>query len=548
MKLSDYICYLLREIGIERVFMICGGYAMHLNDSVNNYFKNITYQYHEQVAGYSALGYGKMNFKPALLCITSGNASVNCLSSVVSAYQDNIPMIIVSGQVQSIITTKNNRGFRHLGGAEVNITKIVKSITKNSIEINNIYDALKIKSIIDSAIEGRKGPVWISIPVDLQSLEISNMERILIKPKTEEYNDEIDLFLENYSKPLILAGNGIRNADCIYEFRNFVKKYRIPVVTSFMAVDIYPSNDQYFAGRVGINGELSGNISLDKCDLLIVFGCRLAYGLVGYKPEDFAKNAFIIMVDIEEEYNKNYLYDKINMIYNYDLKKFIENVKLNDYIVNEDWLHECFDRKQKFFSISPDNYKNGNKINPHHLIEKIDEIFDDKAVFVAASGTSVVHLYHKLNIYGERRFINNSQGDMGCEIPMTIGAYLYDKTKTYVCILGDGSFQLNSSELQNIKFNKIKIIIFVINNNGFGAIKITQRKFFGSECGTCEETGLSFPNIKKICDSYDIDYLLLEKPMDLIGLKEKIDKFEKPLVIEVVTELQERFVGSREEV
>jgi len=514
MKLSDYIVNFFYNNGIDTVMSITGGFAMHLNNSFGNHGKyNIYYNHHEQACGYSAIGYSKITNKPSIVCITSGIASLNAGTTCLTAYQDSVPILYISGQVSSELIKNKNLELRSYGFADSNIIEIVKPITKYQCEIYEIENLQNIlNNIIINLTSGRLGPVWLSIPLDIQGKTINEEllnsyynNKIIKTINNNIYNfNLIYEYLLNSKRPLIIGGNGIKLSNCINKFKNFINKYKIPVVVSMLGTDIIETDNILYSGRIGIYGNRHGNFTLQNCDLILSLGCRMSQAIIGYNNNWFARDAKIIYLDIDEnELNKNNI--------KYDLKL---KINLNDFfdyydfniIDYSEWINKCNHWKTKWINEQP-LYKE-NIINPYNILYELFKILPENKNIISSTGSIITNLWHIIKIKTNDNFIISSQGDMGFEIPASIGAYIGNNNLTIV-ILGEGSFQLNIQELQTIVHHNFPIKILLFNNNTYGAIQITQNNFFKNNFGIDKDSGISFPNTEKICYAYNIKYLCI---------------------------------------
>jgi acetolactate synthase I/II/III large subunit len=407
MKVSDYITTILYNNGLTNLFTITGGFAMHLNNSFGILEREkkdfeILYQHHEQACGYSAVGYSKITSKPSIVCTTAGSAATNAISPCVDAYQDSVPVLFISGQVKAEETTTylkktKNINLRHYSGAEVDIISIVKPITKYAIELTDKND---IKTIMDRILyeltSGRPGPVWLSVPSDIQGQLIDENKLIsnFIKPELN-INYEYDKLLvlselfKKCNRPMIVMGNGIRLSKTVDQFRNFVNKYKIPCAATFFGADLLENSNDMYIGRVGLVGERAGNFAIQNCDLLISLGTRMAQGLVGYNSQWFAREAKIVYLDIDEEELKkdNLNYElKIKM----DLVEFFKNIKLNKKENNKDyafWINKCKHWKNKWFGDIPKDIDDKNGISPYYFLDKFCKQAPENKVILTASGS-----------------------------------------------------------------------------------------------------------------------------------------------------------------
>jgi acetolactate synthase-1/2/3 large subunit len=315
-KVSDFIVNFFSQRGIDTLFTITGGFAMHLNDSFGNNEKyNIYYQHHEQACGYSAIGYSKTNAKPVIVCTTAGCAATNAISPCVVAHQDSLPILFISGQVKSTesirkINTEKMQ-LRHYAGADCDIISMVSPITKYAAEILHVNELIPIlKEAFYNLSNGRLGPVWLSIPIDIQGMLIDiNETDYLINERVSYFKstdfsllDNLNELLKTSKRPLIVAGNGIKLANAGDKLNEFIKKYQIPVVVTMLSTDLIETSNPLYSGKIGLIGDRHGNFTLQNCDLLISLGCRMAQGLIGYRSDWFAREAKIVYIDNDVYY------------------------------------------------------------------------------------------------------------------------------------------------------------------------------------------------------------------------------------------------------
>jgi len=563
-KVSDFITNFLIKNGLDTLFTITGGFAMHLNDSFGkNPDFDIYYQHHEQACGYAATGFTKTNSKPSIVCTTAGCAATNTISPCLVAHQDSLPVLFISGQVKSneSIRAMNTEQMklRHYAGADCDIISMVTPITKYAYEITKIEEVRPVLiEAIKNLINGRPGPVWLSIAVDIQGflmdddimpITIPVIEKDIIgqTPNFENLEEVRKLLLKS-ERPMIIAGNGIKLGHCNEKFNQFLKKYKIPVGVTFHGTDLIESNNELYVGKIGLIGDRAGNFAMQNCDLLISLGCRMAQGIIGYRSDWFAREAKIVYIDNDENElaKTNTHYDlKINM----DLNLFFDNYDnnndeiqdantINDYSL---WVKKCNHWKNKWQFETPSDLSDENGINPYHLLK----IFFDKApenkVILCSSGSIITNVWHMVNVKKGDKFIISSQGDMGFELPASIGSQIAEPGKMVVPIFGEGSFQLNIQELQTIVQYKLPIKILLFNNGAYGAIEITQKNFFKAKFGVDYSSGLSFPNSEKIANAYGIKYLSVSKNENI---EESIQDFlsysQGPIILEIFCCIQGR--------
>lgn len=549
-KVSDYIVNFFNKNNINTVFTITGGFAMHLNDSFgNNKNYEIYYQHHEQACGYSGIGYSKTSSNPVIVCTTAGCAATNTISPCLVAYQDSLPILFISGQSKSIEVTRylnnENMTLRHYAGQDCDIISIVKPITKYAHEVTNIEEIPNILyNCVYNLINGRPGPVWLSIPVDIQGYFMEEVEIPIIKkdilniiPSEIELKSVYDLLQES-NRPVILAGNGIKLGNCSQKFKDFIKKYKIPVVVSFHGTELIEYDNELFCGKVGLIGDRCGNFTLQNSDLLISFGCRMSQGIVGYNTTTFAREAKIIYIDNDqnelEKKNLNYTI-KINM----DLNLFFDNFNYQAKSFTQ-WINTCKNWREKWLFELPKDLSDDNGINPYYALNIFYNIAPSNKITICSSGSIVTNIWHTVKIKENDNFIISSQGDMGFELTAAIGSAIAEKEKLIILIFGEGSFQLNIQELQTIIHNKLPIKILIFNNNSYGANFITQNLYFKSLYGTNKDSGLSFPDTKKISDAYGIRYISIKKNNELTDMFKEFLNEKETIICEVFCKIQQR--------
>ena len=549
-KVSDYIVEYFNKNGIDTLFTITGGFAMHLNDSFGKHENySIYYQHHEQACGYSAIGYSKTNSRPVIVCTTAGCAATNTISPCLVAHQDSLPILFISGQVKAneCIRTTNTTTMklRHYAGADSDIISMVTPITKYAQEITKIENVKEILiEAFKNLINGRPGPVWLSIPVDIQGMLIDNIDiPIIQKDILNAAVSTMDLELihnelKNSKRPLIIAGNGIKLGSCNEKFSLFLKKYNIPVVVTFHGTDLIETDNPLYCGKIGLIGDRAGNFALQNCDLLISFGCRMSQGIIGYRSDWFAREAKIIYIDNDsnelEKTNINYHF-KINMNLNLFFDNF--NFETNDYSL---WIDKCVHWKNKWLFETPKS-NDENIINPYHSLKEFFTVAPSNKITIVSSGSIITNAWHMTNIKEGDKFLISSQGDMGFELPASIGAQIAEPKKMVIPILGEGSFQLNIQELQTIVQYKLPIKILLFNNGAYGAIEITQTNFFKNKFGVDESSGLSFPDSSKIAAAYGIKYLVARKNGDIESVLNNFINCSEAVILEIFCCIQGRY-------
>lgn len=550
-KLSDYIAKRLKEFyNVEHFFMVSGGGAMHLNDSLGKYIP-YTANHHEQACAIAAEGYARVNQKLAVVNVTTGPGGLNCLNGVFGQWTDSVPVLYISGQVKkrTMLTSFPEISMRQLGDQEVDIISIVKPLTKYAVTVEEPND---IKYHIDKAIyeatNGRFGPVWINVPIDIQASIIDENElKEFIKPQKETYDinlEDIINKLNNAKRPLIVAGHGIRLSNQINNFCKLVESFKIPIVSTFNGMDILETNNPYYMGRIGTIGQRAGNFALQNADLILCLGTRNNIRQVSYNWENFAKNAYKIVVDIDKnELEKPLVIPDLKI--NADLYDFIPSI-IGKYTHNSsEWLTFCQNLKEKYsFENHPEFEQKENIINPYYFTHTLSKCMRENDIFIMTNGSACVCPFQNAVIKKGQRFILNSgNASMGYGLPAAIGACYQAKNRNVICLEGDGSIMMNIQELQTIVHNNLPIKLFVIKNSGYSSIRQTQRNFFdGRMTGSGYDSGVSVPDFVKVGEAFGIKSIRIENPLTMEEDIKKVLKAEGPILCDVMVEKEYAFL------
>ena len=558
-RVADYIADFLANNGITDVFTITGGGAMHLNDALGHHPKlHCTYNHHEQACAVAAEGYARYSRNIAAVCVTSGPGGTNAITGVMGGWLDSIPMFVLSGQVKFATTIRSTRvPLRQLGDQEFNIVDTVKTMTKYAVMIENAEDiAYILEKALFLATHGRPGPVWIDVPLNIQGaiIETENLRhynnaedsRELPPEFDKSKADEIIQKINKAKRPVIFAGEGIRLSGAYDEFQKLVNKLGIPVVTAWNAHDVISDNSPYFAGRPGTVGTRGGNFVAQYSDLLLILGCRLNIRQISYNWENFAKDAYKIMVDIDPaELMKPTL--KIDMPVFADAKDVIEklNSSAEKLEAHTKWVAWAHNINLKYPACLPEMKKEESPVNPYAFIDALfDNLSDDDAV-VCSNGSACVIGFQAAKIKKQTRlFTNSGCAAMGYGLPASLGVAVRRGKKRTICIEGDGSLQMNIQELQTVYQNKLNLKIVVLNNAGYHSIRQTQRNLFANHCevGVGKESGdLSFPELERIAYAYQIPYVKVDKYSACSENIKKALEMEGPVILEAVLNPEQFF-------
>lgn len=550
-KIAKYLSDFFVKNGIIDCFMVTGGGAMHLDDALGHQEgMRVIFNHHEQACSIGAEGYARISNRIPLVCVTSGPGGTNAITGVMGAWLDSIPMFVVSGQVKRETTTWSCQeiGLRQLGDQEFDIVHSVANMTKYCVMVTEPEEiAFHLEKALYLALHGRKGPVWIDIPLDVQGAMIETDELSHFVPSKEEMVkgfskqtvETVLNMIENANSPLILAGTGIRNGNAEGAFLELTRKLQIPVVTAWDANDVLAYDNPYYAGMPGTVGTRPGNFAVQNCDLLVSFGCRMNIRMIGYNKFDFAKNAYKIVVDIDpKELIKPTI--KVDLPINADVKDLINAMLDSNYQVqkkHQKWLKWCKDVLYKYPAVL-DSYHDTELINPYVFIDHLFEKLNCKDRIVCGNGSACVITFQAAKVkQGQRMFTNSGCAAMGYGLPAAVGVAVENNSERIVCIDGDGSVMMNIQELATIAHNNLNIKLFILNNNGYHSIRQTQTNLFKPPfIGVDKESGISFPNFEKLADAFGLKYFSFfnEKSADQV-IKEVLNS-DGPCVCEVIVD------------
>jgi acetolactate synthase I/II/III large subunit len=550
-KLSHYVTGRLADWGVRHIFLITGGGAMHLNDSIGRE-SSIRYvcTHHEQAAAMAAECYARVTGRTGVLNVTTGPGGINALNGVFGAWTDSVPLLILSGQVkrETCMSLTGTRNLRQLGDQEANIVRMAGGITKYAVLVD---DPTSIRYHLEKAwylaASGRPGPCWLDLPVDVQSAQIDIEHLKAYDPAEDSIQWDRNRIanqcaavarrLAEAERPVILAGTGIRAAGALEEFREVVRCLGVPVTTAWTH-DLIDTADPLFCGRPGTIGERAGNFTVQNADVLLVLGSRLNIRQVSYNWPSFARNAFKIQVDVDQaELEKPTV--RPDLPIHCDLKVFLTEM-LQGLSASPStperhagWLAWCRERVARYPVVLPRHRDPSRPLNPYHFVEQLFARLADDDVVVLANATACIVTYQAAPLRANQRLISNSgSASMGYDLPAAVGAAVAREGKRVICLAGDGSIQLNIQELQTIVHYRLPVKIFVLNNGGYLSIRQTQSNFFGNLIGESAASGVSFPDMVKVACAYGLNVARIESAADLPRIHEILETPD-PVLCEV---------------
>ena len=538
MKLTDVFAKVVKSIGIKHVFGLQGGAVVHFFDSLEKFKIGVTYNHHEESAALAAVSYAKVTQNIGCVIVTTGPGTTNAITGLMAAWQDSVPCLFISGQARSNHTSYGKK-VRQVGTQEVNICDIVKPLTKYTKFIKNKDSfSSELEKAINISITGRPGPVWLDVALNIQWSDI-NFKKITLNKKFKEIKPKVNLYkkiikyLDNSKKPLIMLGGGSKGRDKELLIKNFINKHNLPIVTTWNASDILFSGHKNNLGIVGMSGQRGANKAVFESDLLICLGARLAIPHTTTLFKDYAPRSKKIIIDIDknELINSNVkfqlkVHDRLENFFRWSLNK---NLKFNF-----NWKNKKELKEKNWY-----NQMIGLRPNSNTFIRKLTKTIEKKTCIVVDGGGTALYSGHQSSYIqqGNNLICSSSISAMGTGLAETIGAAksgIFDK---FICIIGDGSFLMNIQDLQTIKQDKINVIILLINNNGYLAIRNTQKEFLQERYyGTHPKYNLTFPCFKKISNAFEIKHIKIDKNKDMIKTLSILKRNKGPIICEIITD------------
>lgn len=557
---ADYIFTFLADRGVRDVFLVTGGGAIFLDDAIRRQDRLRPVScHHEQAVAMAAEAHARVSGLPGVACVTTGPGGINALNGVFGAWTDSIPMIVVSGQVkrEMIGTSYPSLGMRQLGDQEVDIVGLVRGITKYAVLID---EPLKVRYCLErawyEAQAGSPGPVWLDVPIDVQSSavdpdELSGFDP-LIEP-TVDVNERLASQaravaekLSAASRPVLLVGTGVRLSGALRPFEEAVERLGIPVTTAWTH-DLIATDDPHFCGRQGTIGTRAGNFTVQNADLLLVVGARLTVRQVGYNWQAFAPRAFKIVVDVDgAEFNRPFVH--IDLPIQADAGQFLTALTRAVDTVgyqaarHAEWLAWCRQLVGLYPPVRPDQRTTVPPINPYHFVERLFEQLAADDVVVCGDATATIVPFQAARLKRGQRLISNSgSASMGYDLPAAIGAAVARRGSRVVCLAGDGSLQLNIQELQTVFHHQLPVKLFVLDNGGYVSIRTTQQNFFGATIGSGPSDGISFPDHGAVAAAYGLKVIRLVEPTAIDETIAEVLAADGPVVCHVFLDPEQGF-------
>lgn len=558
-RVADYIAQTLAAEGVRHVFLVTGGGAMHLNDAFGRE-KGLEWIafHHEQACAMAADAYFRLTGRLAAVNVTTGPGGLNALNGVFGAYTDSLGMIVVSGQVKrETMVASTGLPLRQLGDQEVDIVKVATPLTKYAVTVTDPSTIrYHLEKALFLALDGRPGPVWIDVPIDVQAAPVEPERLRGFDPASAttvsgpsdvtEAARQVLSRIASARRPVLLAGGGVRIAGAAETFRVVVERLGIPVTTAFNAHDLLESDHPLLAGRPGTVGDRPGNFAVQNADLLLVLGCRMNVRQVGYNWASFARAAFKVMVDVDPaELAKPTVTPDLAV--HADVRAFLDALLAEGPSgpteEHRRWLSWCRRRVARYPVVLPEYRAKDAPINPYVFVDELFARLGEGEIVVTGDGTACVATFQAAQLKrGQRLFSNSGSASMGWDLPAAIGACIASGRRRVVALAGDGSLQMNVQELATVAHHRLPVTLFVLSNQGYHSIRQTQRAYFPDNIVGCgAESGLFFPDLLRLASAYGLPASRVDTHAELPATLDAALSAGGPHVCEIVLDTDQPF-------
>lgn len=552
MTVSEYIFNFLYEKGCTRTYMVSGSSAMWLTDALcRDENMRVICTNHEQAAAMAADGYARVNGVPGACLVTIGPGATNAISGVAQAFFDSSPIFVISGQANSrLLQYAKDSGIRQNACQSMIVEPVVGSITKYCKTIMDPFDIVKVMDeAYIAAMFGRKGPVWIDVPVDIQNRQIpeeafeqnnSNesfevCESASFKVK---YEDVIEA-LKQAKKPLVLAGYGVRSGDAVNELEQFIRYYKVPVVTSRGGIDVIASDHPLYIGRPGGYGDRASHFAIQECDFLLILGSRLSVSTIGYYPDRLAENAVKFMVDIDvKELERDSV--PIQHKYQMDVKSFLDDLMSRleaeqmEIDSHNEWIRHCLENKDKY-PVVLEKYKIQRPLNNYYFTSVLSELAPEETNIMVDTGSVYCTVSQSWKIKKGQRYI--ASGGFSCMGSWVTALGMVQEGKQVIALSGDGSTQMNIQELATMKYNQIPVKLFVYNNHGYMLIRHNQHNYMNDRfLGVGPDSGVETPDFCAVACAYGVKSVRITAEDNIREKIKEVLNAKEPVLCEVMVQ------------
>ena len=558
MRVADFVAkFVLEELGVEHVFTLTGAGIMHLTDGLasNKKLKTIC-PHHEQTASMALEAYSRATENFGVGIFTTGPGSTNAITGLAGAWQDSVPCLFISGQVKVAEASSQTgiKKLRQFGVQELDIIPIVESITKYAVTVT---EPEKIRYELEKAVHiaksGRPGPVWIEIPMDIQSAIIDDdLEKFETeqkeKPKIDKNQIELIVeLLQKSKRPIIISGQGVRISGAIELLSKLVKLFKIPVVTPYLGIDTIRHDDESYIGKTGVKGERAANLAMQNSDLILSIGSSLHVSVIGYNYQQFAREAKKIIVDIDEiTHSKRTI--NIDQFVHGDARDFLnlllEQLTDENSLNYASWLEKCNDWKEKYPTCLPEYKNTKNEVNSYFFIDQVCKNSKEGDIFVADAGGTFYAVSQAVTLTkpNQRYIPSSAMATMGYSLPAAIGISVATGNRV-ISFTGDGSLQQNIQEFQTLVEYNLPVKLFVLNNDGYHSIRTSQTNYFEKRyIGESSKSGISFPDTVKIAEVYGIKAFRINQPSEVNDIVNQVLNYDGPVICDVIVPREQEIV------
>lgn len=553
MRVADYIAnFISDELGIKDVFMLTGAGSMHLTDGVacNPKLRAICV-HHEQSASMALEAYARANENFAVGYFSTGPAATNALTGLGGAWQDSVPCLFISGQVKRSETAFSSGvdGLRQFGVQELNIIPVVQSLCKCVVHLTDPQMVrYELERLVATAKQGRPGPVWLEVPMDVQAASIDPEALPSYSSEyeiPEAHSDDISIvrnLLAQSVRPVIVAGRGVRLAGAQKLLKEFASKLKIPVVTPYLGIDNLRHDLDIYIGKTGVKGDRAANFAMQNSDLILAIGTSLHVSVVGYEYKQFARAAKKVVVDIElSSHRKKTI--AIDHLIQADAKDFIanllESIELQANVVDHSpWLEKCVGWKKKYPVCLPEYAQTKDSINIYSFVDRLSDLSQAGDFFISDAGSAFYAVSQGIYLAkpDQRYLPSSAMATMGYTLPAAIGVSAAIGDKRVLAVTGDGSFQQNIQELQTLLHYKFPVKLFILNNDGYLSIRASQKNYFKERyIGEGPKSGVTLPDTLKICEAYGVPCARVSSLSDLDTAIKLAMKTPGPYVLDIIT-------------
>jgi acetolactate synthase-1/2/3 large subunit len=553
-RVADYIMNRLHEEGVRHLFMVTGRGNLFLSDAIARHHDlTAVCVHHEQAASFAAMAYAQQNEQIGVCLVSTGCAATNAITGLLCAWQDDVPCVFLSGQNKLEETVRHTGvAVKTYGQQEADIVQVVSSLTKYAVMLT---DPELVAVEIDKALwlchEGRRGPVWIDIPLNVQNMRVDPDKLERFKTPTSSYaphaSDVLSVAsaLNAAQRPALMIGSGVRSSGAIQVVTSIVEALRLPVVFASSAVDAYGAANELSIGAVGsLGGTRAGNFVMQNCDLLLIVGCRLSTFTTGEEFAKFARHAQVIVVDIDPvEHSKKTV--RIDQFIHADARLFLQSLaSQNVRQTPAEWISKCLHWK-RIFPKCEDRYRTSELVDLYYLASCLNSVLSADAVVVTDSGLTELLIPSTVEFHrGQRCLHPASQGSMGYALPAAVGAH-YAHGGDVIAVVGDGSVMMNIQELLTISYHRLPIKILVTNNNMYSVIRTRQKELFRSRSiGTDPGNGVGSPDFRGLAEGFELPYARIDISSDLKSQLSDILALKGPVVCEIMCVQDQEYIHS----